>query len=201
MGRSTKVLNIFISLGGLFFITLCIIAFLCEDLISTNAFITILLLLLILLGCFVINTAILLTKKSYQLFMGLLLAGWGILLYLMHFVLPYTMFQMWPLFLVLAGCFLLASGIFRYKKFKYGFEIPAVTLILMGIWYFLFSFKIITISFSLVAEVLGPVFMLCIAIFLIIFFFAQKKHSELIVQDESKGDFEDEEFEHPRLGR
>lgn len=201
MGRSTKILNIFISLGGLFFITLCIVAFLCEDLISTNAFITILLLLLILLGCFVINLAILLTKKAYQLFMGLLFTGWGILLYLMHFVLPYSMFEVWPLFLVLAGIFLLVAGIFRYKKFKYGFGITAITLVLMGIWYFLFSAKIIKISFSLVAEVLGPIFMLCVAVFLIIFFFVQRRHSELIVQDDLKGDFEDDEFDHPRLGR
>ncbi len=199
--KGTKVLNIFIGFGTVFFIAVCIIAFLKEELLSTNSVVTIILLLQILLGAFIVNTAILLTKKAYQFFLGLIIGGWGILLYLMHFSLPFTMYQMWPVFLLLAGIFLLIAGIYKYKKFKYGFGIPSIVLMIMAIWYMMFSFKIIKIPFSIVSTVLGPAFMFLIGVGLIVFFFVQQKHSEFVVHDEDRGTFEDEEIDHPQLGK
>lgn len=199
--KSTTVLNILISLGGLFLLGVCLIVFIREDLVTTNAAVTTALLLQILLGAFIINTAILLTKKAYQLFLGLMIAGWGIILYLMEFVLPYTIYQMWPVFLASAGLFLLFTGIYKYRSFKFGYGIPAAVLFCMGLYFMLFSFKIIKVSFSIVATVLGPFFMLLVGVSLIIFFFAQQKHSELIVNDDNRGDFEDEELDNPRFGK
>lgn len=199
--KSTKVLNILISFGGFFLLAVCVIAFMREEWMTTNAVVTTTLLLQILLGAFIINTAILLTKKAYQLFLGLLIAGWGILLYLLEFVLPYTMYQMWPVFVITTGIFLLITGLYKYHSFKFGFGIPAFVLICMGPYFMLFSFNIIKVSFSMVATVLGPVFMLLIAVLLIIFFFMQQKHSELIVNDDNRGDFEDEELDNSRFGK
>lgn len=201
VNKSTKVLNILISLGGLVLLAVCLIVFIKEELVYTNAAVTVSLLLQILLGACIINTAVLLTKKAYQLFLGMMIAGWGVLLYLMEFVLPYTIYQMWPVFLVISGIFLLITGIYKYRSFKFGFGIPSVVLFCMGIYFMLFSFKIIKISFSVVATVLGPLFMLAVAVFLILFFLVQQKHSELIVNDDNRGDFEDEELDNSRFGK
>ena len=199
--KTTKVMNVFISLGFVFFVAICIVAFLKEDLLSTNAVIATLLLLQIIFGAIVINTSILYTKKAYQLFLGMHIGGWGILLYLMHFVLPFTMYQMWPVFLICSGFYLIVAGLIKYKSFKFGFGIPAITLICMGLWYSLFSFKIIKLSFSIVSTVIGPFFMLFVAVMLVLFFFAQKKHSKLVIQDDVHGDFEDEELNHMESGK
>lgn len=199
--KTTKVMNIFISFGFLFFIAIFVTAFIYEDLLSKNAVLALSLLLQILFGVIVFNTSILYTHKAYQIFLGLLIGGWGILLYLMHFVLPFSVYNMWPVFLFFSGIFLIVSGAVKYKSFKFGFGIPAITLILMGIWFSLFSFKIIKIPFSVVATILGPIFMLAVAIFLIIFFFVQQRHSELIVNDEVHGDFADEEITHLDSGK
>lgn len=199
--KSTKILNVLISLGGLFLLGVCLIVFIKEELVTTNAAVTIVLLAQILLGAFIINTAIILTRKAYQLFLGFMIAGWGIVLYLMEFVLPYTIYQMWPVFLVISGLFLLITGIYKYQTFKFGYGIPAAVLFCLGIYFMLFSFKIIKLSFSVVATVMGPFFMLLVAVSLVIFFFAQQKHSELIVNDDNRGDFEDEELDPSRFGK
>ena len=73
------------------------------------------------------------------------------------------------------------------------FLIPSVTLFGMGCWYSLFSFGLVKLSFKTVAITLGPLFMLLIAVFLIVFFFVQQKHKELVFSDEETGIFADEE--------
>lgn len=192
--RSTNVTNILISFGSLIFIAICIIAFLREEMISANAFVATILLLQILLGVIIVTTAINLTKKAYQLFLGLMIACYGILCYLMRFVLPYTVFQIWPIGIIVAGIIMIVCGVYKYKKFKFGFGIPGVVLICMGLWFMLFSFKIIKISFSTFATIAGPLFMLVVGVVLVLFFFAQQKHSQLVIKDDNQGDFGDEEL-------
>ena len=51
----------------------------------------------------------------------------------------------------------------------------------------------IKLSFKSVALTLGPLFMLLVAILLIVFFFVQQKHRELVFSDEETGIFSDEE--------
>lgn len=192
--RSINVTNILISLGSLIFIAICVIAFLREDMISTNAFVTTILLLQILLGAVIVDTAIILTKKAYQLFLGLMIASYGILCYLMRFVLPYTVFEIWPIGIIISGIILIIVGVYKYKKFKFGFGFPGICLICMGVLFMLFSFKIVKISFSKFATIAGPLFMLVVGITLVLFFFAQQKHSELVIKDDDQGDFGDEEL-------
>lgn len=190
--KSTKVLNVLISFGGLFLLSVLLVAFIKEDLLSTNAILTSSMLLQILLGILVVTISIFMTKKAYQLFLGLLISTYGVLLYVMHFILPYTVYEIWPLFVVFAGVILIVTGKYKYKKFKFGFGIPGVVMICMGCWFMLFSLHIIKVPFSTIAAVVGPLFMLLAAGAFIVFFFLQQKHKELIVTDENQGDFADE---------
>lgn len=199
--KSTKVLNVLISFGGLFLLAVFLVAFISEDLLSTNAILTASMLLQILLGLLVVTISIFMTKKAYQLFLGLLISVYGVLLYVMHFILPYNIYEIWPLFVVFAGIILLVTGKYKYKKFKYGFGVPAVVMICMGCWFILFSLRVIKVPFSTIAAVVGPLFMLLAAGALIMFFFLQQKHNELVIKDDNQGDFGDEEIDSEKSGR
>lgn len=63
----------------------------------------------------------------------------------------------------------------------------------MGIWFSLFTFKIIKKPFMEIVSVFGPVFGAILIILLFVFFLLQTKHKELIVMDEETGTFSDEE--------
>ena len=133
------------------------------------------------------------TKKFFDYFMGLLYLSWSVI-----YLITYTFFGlefkvMWPLLGVSAGLLWFIAGRWKYKVLKFGYLIPSVTLFGMGLWYSLFSFGLIKLSFKTVASTLGPLFMLLIAVFLIVFFFLQQKHKELVFSDEETGVFADEE--------
>ena len=60
----------------------------------------------------------------------------------------------------------------------------------------LFSFKIIKISFLVVAAVGGPLFMIFLTLICIVYFYAQQKNKNLIVKDEEPLEFDDDEIVH-----
>ena len=98
-----------------------------------------------------------------------------------------------PCFVLVAGLLLIAAGSYKYHKLKFGFVIPSFTLVGMGLWYLLFSFRIVRLPFKTVAATMGPVFMLLVAAFLVIFFLVQQKHKELVIKDDNTGTFDDED--------
>lgn len=153
----------------------------------------------ILFGFTIIALALTITQKAYQLFIGFLLSGWGILSSLIIFNLPYGDEYWWPLYLITAGIFVIVSGLLKYKRVKFGYMIPGISLFLMGIWFSLFSFKIVKISFKTVVILLGPAFILLISISLIFIFMIQQRHRMLIIEDDDSGDFDDEDLSFPKI--
>lgn len=139
------------------------------------------------------------TRKGYQIFVGMILAGWGILGLFVTTVLPHRHLYWWTLYLISASLFLLFSGLIKYRKLKFGYVIPSFTLLCMGIWFSLFSFGILKIPFKTVAFVLGPSFIVLVGVILIVFFFVQQRHKNLVIKDEDSGDFADEEIAFPKL--
>lgn len=132
------------------------------------------------------------TKKASPLFIGLSLIYIAIMDFFVSFIFSYTITQWWPVYGLVLSFFLLASGLFKYKKLKFGFAIPSFTIFAMCLWYTLFSFKIIKIPFMTVVWYLGIGFLCAVAAVLILFFFLQQKHKELVISDEDTGVFEDE---------
>lgn len=153
----------------------------------------------ILLGLAVVICSLLFTNKSYQFFIGLLLCGWGILSGLITYVLPYNDKYWWPLYLIEASVFIFLAGKIKYGRLKFGYLIPSLSLFIMGIWFSLFSFKIVTVSFKTIVILFGPAFIGLMAISLICVFLIQKHHKKLILLDEDSGDFDDEEISLPKL--
>jgi hypothetical protein len=148
-----------------------------------------------LFGLFVIFMSVKFTKKAYQLFIGLVLSLWACSFLIISKIYSYQGFRTWwPLIGIIAGICLLISGIYKYKGLKMGFVIPSLVLIIIDIWYSLFSFKIVKISFSFVVICLGPLFLLLLILLIFAFYFIQKKHSSLICKDGSPEIFDDEEM-------
>lgn len=133
------------------------------------------------------------TKKIFHFFMGLLYLCWSLIYLVTYTFFSFALHEMWPLLGVSAGLLWFIAGMWKYRVFKFGYLIPSVTLFGMGCWYSLFSFGLIKLSFRTVASTLGPLFMLLIAVFLILFFLLQQKHKELVFSDEEPGIFADEE--------
>ena len=125
--------------------------------------------------------------------MGLLYLCWSLIYLVTYTFFSFALHEMWPLLGISAGLLWFVAGMWKYRVLKFGYLIPSVTLFGMGCWYSLFSFGLIKLSFRTVASTLGPLFMLLIAVFLILFFLLQQKHKELVFPDEETGIFADEE--------
>lgn len=135
------------------------------------------------------------TKRLHQIFIGFELSFWGTVIVLRELkVLQYTFIQWWPMIGVTAGIFLLIAGIVKYNRLLVGYFIPSITLLLLGIWFMLFSFKIIKVPFKIVAIVGGPLFLILSGIFIVALFLFQKNHSNLVVKDDENIDQETEEM-------
>ncbi len=191
--KSSKLLNILIACGIFLFAIGCLFYSLSMQRNTIDILFIVLTCFQLVIGTVIFTLAGVRTKKAYHMFVGCILVTWGILTILIRHVLPFTISQWWPVYGIIAGVTLFFSGWFKYHKIKFGYGIPAVTLLLMGIWYALFSFNVIKVSFVSVAGTLGPIFMLIIAVSLILFFLLQQKHKELIVDDEDTGVFSDED--------
>ena len=145
------------------------------------------------IGIATLIIALKVTKKFFHFFMGLLYLCWSLIYLVTYTFFSFALHEMWPLLGVSAGILWFIAGKWKYNVLKFGYLIPSFTLFGMGCWYSLFSFGIIKLSFRTVASTLGPLFMLLIAVFLIIFFLLQQKHKELVFSDEETGIFADEE--------
>ena len=133
------------------------------------------------------------TGKFFHFFAGMLYFFWSMIYLASYAFFSWSLNQMWPLLGIVAGVLWFIAGRWNYKVLKFGYLIPSVALFGMGLWYSLFSFGLIRLSFKSVALTLGPLFMLMVAVLLIVFFFVQQKHSELVFSDEETGIFSDEE--------
>ena len=145
------------------------------------------------IGIATLIIALKVTKKFFHFFMGLLYLCWSLIYLVTYTFFSFALHEMWPLLGVSAGILWFIAGKWKYNVLKFGYLIPSFTLFGMGCWYSLFTFGIIKLSFRTVASTLGPLFMLLIAVFLIIFFLLQQKHKELVFSDEETGIFADEE--------
>lgn len=147
----------------------------------------------VILGILIIIFSLKITKRATHFFIGLLILFWGILQIVSKYNSFFSLKELWPVYTCTAGITLFISGFYKYKKIKFGYFFPAATLFFMGIWFSLFTFKIIKKPFMEIVSVFGPVFGAILIILLFVFFLLQTKHKELIVMDEETGTFSDEE--------
>ncbi len=135
------------------------------------------------------------SHKAYHLFLGLFLILGSIFVFLcLTNIVSWTIYQWWPLLGVLVGFSSFFAGKYKYKKIKIGYAIPSLSIFLFGLWLSLFSFKIVKISFTTVALIGAPLFMILVCIFLVALLLVQQKYKNLVVKDDSSDSFDDDEL-------
>ncbi len=145
-------------------------------------------------GAFAITWSLLKTKKAIHLFVGLIFFTWSLLLLLLHLCFESSITVWWPVFGIFAGLALFLSGLYKYKKIKFGYLFPSCCLVFIDLWYFLFTFQFIKVPFSKVLRYSCPAFFVIVATILIFFFILQQKHKNLVIKDDETGTFSDEEL-------
>lgn len=131
------------------------------------------------------------SNKPFFLFVGLMFSLWGIFGTLMGTgIVPFSLKEWWPLFLLFSGIALFCSGKVKNKKIVIAYDFPALFLIVMSAIFLFFSFGLIDVSFSMVVVVLGPLLLICAGVFLVIIFLYRKQINSII-----DNDFVDEDFD------
>ena len=110
--------------------------------------------------------------KSLTMFLGLygflasllfLLAGTGIF--------SFSLNEFWPLLVLLCGLCLIASGFYGKKRLTISYMVPALFLIILGVFFLLFSTDIIQMTLSSFMAKWLPMGLILTGIVLVILFF------------------------------
>ena len=193
--KKSKLINVLIPFGIAFLLVTIVFTFLNTSKKSIDVLSLVFLSVQFILGILITILSLKITHRAAQLFIGTLLLTWGLLHFFVQYIFDADFVTFWPVYGILTGILLFIAGLYRYSKLKFGYAIPSLTIFGMGIWYSLFSFEIIKISFVKIVESLGFVFVLLVAILLVAFFFAQQKNKKLVVEDEDTGTFSDDDDE------
>lgn len=119
--------------------------------------------------------------ESRYVFWGLFCLSTGLLFLLINAELVfYKIAHLWPLVVFFCGGSLLCSGLYRRKRLGVSYLVPAVCLMLLGLFCLLFSLDIITESFTAFAIKWWPVSLIIAGIVLVALFFNRRKTAQAI---------------------
>lgn len=138
-------------------------------------------------GLAVLYSEIAFSRSPFELFLGLNLSLYGIF----SLVLVFDFFSvgletLWPFFVVLTALSLVIAARTTGKVFAINYDLPAISLFVLGIVFFLFSFKIIKIPLSRLALLICPLILILSGTFLVILFFHRKSLLEILPEDMSE---------------
>ena len=148
------------------------------------------------LGGITIFFTIIKTRRPYQLFSGIMIFTYGLTSTLFFFLSDIHIGAVWPLYSIFPGVGLILVSCFKYKKLKLNYAVPALCLLLMGIYYFLFSFNIIKFSFAFFSGFAAPILTAGVLVIFILYYLLQKHHKEFILKEDESED-PSEEFPFP----
>ena len=135
--------------------------------------------LLLIIGSIFIYIVFTSIHSSFLLFVGLNIVFTAIvMLFTTTHFLPVTIRQLWPLLCVSSGIALILCSFYNNSRLRAVYVIPALLLIILGGFFLLFSFDIITISFSRFVSLCWPVLLILLGSVLMGVFFYQRKFPE-----------------------
>lgn len=182
--KSLKVSHILIAFSFIFLALACVFLSIENNSVGMQLLIMSSIMFQVIMGALLIGISVGITRKASHLFMGLIFIGYGFMILLLNTCLPFSFRQFWPVFSLFTGISVLISSIFKYKSFKLGYGVLGIFFVGMGLWFGLFSFRIVKIPYKNVFSFVGPAFVIAVILLLIIFFFIQQKHKELIFRDD-----------------
>lgn len=190
-----KLLNILLCITLVFFIVAIVILMNEPSIQPTSVLLMVCLYAQVLFGAFAIFWSLSKTKKAFHLFCGMMFFSYSVFTLIIAFSRADSFTLFWPVFGILAGIELFISGLYKYKKIKFGYLFPACCLTIIDLWYLLFTLQIIKVPFSKVIKVTVPALFGIIAVVLVLVFVLQQKHKNLSIKDDEQGTFSDEEIQ------
>ncbi|MEE1210950.1 MAG: hypothetical protein UHO11_00515 [Treponema sp.] len=135
-------------------------------------------------------------KSSFRLFLALTLTLCGVFASLIAYkVIPLSLKQMWPVFIMITGVCLFISARFRHASFSLSYDFSALMLILIGLLFLLFSLGVVTAPFRTIALFSGPLLLILGGIFLVILFLRRKALLEILPHEISDALNKDDDME------
>lgn len=123
--------------------------------------------------------------KTYLLFVGIMLALSGCFsIFVARDITSLSLSQLWPVFVYLAAISLVCSCIYRFRKARPNYIVPAVVMVILGTFFLCFSLDIIKMSFVSFMVIAGPFLLFFAGIGVVVFYFVQSAHKELVVPEE-----------------
>ena len=190
--HSMRFYNMILALG-IFLITAGFIMFILSPGGTDSLFMTAWPVVGMVLGAVFLYFTLSFTHNSFHFFLGIFCALSGIFFGLVTSgVVPKTLHEWWPASVVFASLALLVSGFYKAHKLRIAYTFPAVTLLLLGIVFLLFSFRAIPVSFKSFALMFVPFFIIISGAFMVVLFLLQRKYNQFYVEEDIE---ESEELE------
>ncbi len=130
---------------------------------------------IILIGAICLYLGLAILKRGIYIFAGISATMIGSLSLLVEaHILPYRFSQIWPLAIIIFGLALLPAGIYYFRRPRSIYLFPAITMILLGAIFMLFSLDIVKISLAAFFIRWWPLLLLISGILLLGIFFVQQ---------------------------
>ena len=193
--KNSKVLNSALAIGmALFFLGYLLILGFAGDYVSVA--ISILPALLFLTGLVFLYVFMVFSKTPFKLFTGLCLTLYGMFsMLLASSVFPYSIKNLWPVYLYLTAIALGFAARATGKKFSVGYDLLSIIFLVIGTIFLLFSLKVIRISFKAFMLALGPVALLVGGVILIVLVVCRKNILNMLPENISSQFSEEEQPE------
>lgn len=95
-------------------------------------------------------------------------------------LIPWTMEEAWPLTMLFISISIFIIGKINNKRINFAYGFSAVFLLISSLVFSLFSFDVISFSFSQIVKFFVPVFMILGGAFLIILFIHRQKINDIL---------------------
>ena len=129
-------------------------------------------------------------NSSKNVFLGFFFCFSSVLLLLAQWnIIPVSLEQLWPLFLILISLSMVMVSLFCKRKFELQYFIPAGMISVLGIFFMLFSFDIIPTPLNVTVSAFWPLLLVLGGLLLIAIYF--RKHKQYQNPGEGFTDNED----------
>jgi len=151
---------------------------------------------LFVMGTVCLYMSLAFTRNSVSLFFGLAFILSGLVTLCTDTkIIPYTMKEFWPLIVISSGIALFPAGFYKMKRIRTVYFFPAVTLVVLGGFFLLFSLHVIRISFARFFLLSWPFILIVCGLSLVVIFLWQQTHHKQFpyLQDDSLVESDDDD--------
>lgn len=193
--KNRRISNIILALGSLFLFigfTTFLLAISSENPLTEYLFSA----LVLFFGIIFMYLYITFFRKNFHFIIGLSCILTGIMLMLMQTgIIPLTIEETWPLSLLFVAISIFTLGKIKFRKIVFSYDFSALFLFALSIFYSLFSFNLIKISFKQSFIYIIPVLIFLGGVFLIFLFIHRQKINDILKSSDSDLDLDDGDVE------